>query len=289
MEILTIVLSGLLSLISGGGIVLDSIASKQISSQIDAQRQAIRIDNSPSYQIAQGKLQKVRITAQNIAIKPDLQIALLELETDRVYLSPQKLNFDSIEGFQESLKQPFQGAGKLVLQESDLNRAVQSPEILAQLEKALNRLIVRKAGSTNIAYKLSDITVELHSQNRLGVKFKLARPLANFEQNNSEQVPSSSRKLSISLELKIEVLDGKTVKIAEPKGTVNNRPMSSRLLNGFAAGISDRLNLASLETDGILARILQLKIDDDKLNLVGFVKLETKATQLSSKEIKAIP
>jgi hypothetical protein len=65
--------------------------------------------------------------------------------------------------------------------------------------------------------------------------------------------------------------------------------MSSRLLNGFAEGISDRLNLTSLEANGILARILQLEINEDELKLVGFAKVETKAPQLSSKEIEVIP
>ena len=289
MEILAIVLSGLLSLTSGGGIVLDSIAGNKISSQLNARQQATRIDNTPSYQIAQGKVEKVRIAARDVAIAPDLNIALLELETDRVHFSPQKLQFDSLEKFRASLKQPFQGAGRLILQESDLNRAAQSPEVLAQLQKTLNRLLVSKAGSTNIAYELSDVEIKLRSQNRVGVKFKLARPLSNFETESLGQTTNSNRELLLALNFRIIVLNGKTVSITKPEGTVNDRPMSSRLLNGFAEGISDRLDLASLERDGILARILQLKIDEDKLSLVGFVKVETKAARLSSKEVKAIP
>ena len=64
--------------------------------------------------------------------------------------------------------------------------------------------------------------------------------------------------------------------------------MSSRLLNVFAVGIGDRLNLNVLEADGILARILQLEIDEDRLELVSFIRLETKST-LSSEKIKLFP
>ncbi|MEN9870181.1 MAG: hypothetical protein RLZZ171_1169, partial [Cyanobacteriota bacterium] len=46
--------------------------------------------------------------------------------------------------------------------------------------------------------------------------------------------------------------------------------------NGFATGISDRLNLNTLSADGILARILQLEINEDNLQLISFVRLETK-------------
>lgn len=289
MEILAIVLSGLFSLTSGGGIVLDSVAANQISSQIGSHKHAIRIDNTPNYQIAGGKIQKVRIAARDVTLKPDLNIAVLELETDRVHFFPNKLKIGSINEFRESLQQPFQGAVTVVLSEADLNQALQSPEIVLQLQKTLNRLISRRGGSTNLAYQLLDVEISLHSTNRLGLKFKLARPLSSFERDSSVKIPNPNRELSIALDLKIEILNGKTVSITEPEGTVNDRPMSSRLLNGFAEGISDRLNLATLEADGILARILQLKINDDKLKLVGFVKVETKATQLSSKEVKAIP
>ena len=288
MEVLTIVLSGLLSFVSSGGIILDSVAASRIRSQlISIEEQEIRIDNSPSYGIAQGKLQQVRIATRGARIKPDLRIAVLELETDRVHLNRSKLDFNSIDGLRASLEQPLQGAAKLIVTEDDLNQALKSPEVVAQLQQALNRLIVRKSGSTNIAYELITPRIEFLSANRLGVQFKLSRPKSSFEinRNDTAQTPSASsltRELSITLELEILVLNGKTIRIAEPQGTVNGRPMSSRLLTGFAEGISERLNLSALESNGILARILQLEIDEDKLKLVGFAKVETKTTQLSS-------
>ncbi|MBE9046679.1 LmeA family phospholipid-binding protein, partial [Pleurocapsales cyanobacterium LEGE 10410] len=104
MEILTIVLSGLLSLVSGGGKILDSIAQGQIGSQvISIEQQAVRVDNSPSYQVVQGELQKVRIANRGIRIKPGLRIAVLDLETDRVNLNLSKLDLDSIDELRESL------------------------------------------------------------------------------------------------------------------------------------------------------------------------------------------
>ena len=292
MEVLTIVLSSLLSLASSGGLILDSVTANRISSEIiDIEEQAIRLDNSPSYQIAAGKLQKVRIATRGLRIKPDLRIEAFELETDRVDLDLARLSIDSIDGLRESLDRPFQGAVRLVLTETDLNQALQSPEILAEIQSALNRFIIRKAGSTNIAYEIQDLQLELRPTNRLGLKFKLSRPQTNFESNPStaSAADTSSRNLAMVLELGIEVLNGKTIRLVNPEGTVNGRPMSSRLLNGFAEGISDRLSFESLESDGILARILQLEIDEDKLDLASFLRVETKTTKLSSKEIKVVP
>jgi hypothetical protein len=292
MEILTIVLSGLLSLVSGGGIILDSVATSRLRSQIvSLDQQAIRVDNAPSYQIAQGKLQKVRVATRGLTVQPNLKIAVLELETDAVDINPAKFNLDSIDELRNSLEQPLQGAGKVILTETDLNQALQSPEILAQLQQALNRLIISRSGSTNIAYQLNALALELQPANRLEVKLNLSRPKTNYEEYSTLRKSSNSRsrELTIALKFKIQVLNGKTIQITEPQGTVNSRPMSSRLLNGFAEGISDRLNLTSLETNGIFARILQLEINEDELKLIGFARVETKTSQLSSKEIKVIP
>ncbi|MCC0177617.1 DUF2993 domain-containing protein [Waterburya agarophytonicola K14] len=276
MEVLTIVLSGLLSLASSGGIIADSVAASRIRSQIiSLEEQKIRIDNSPNYAVAGGKLQKVRIATRGSKIKPDLRIEALELETDRVDLNLKRLNLDSIDELRRSLNRPFQGAVRLVLTEVDLNRALKSPLILDRIQKILNRLIISKAGSTNIAYKLLDLKLELRPQNRLGVKFKLSRSRSAFETDRHSGT-SRSRELVMELELGVRVVNGKTIALIEPQGTVNGRPMSPRLLNGFAIGISDRLDLGSLSRDGILARILQLEIDEDKVELASFFKLETK-------------
>ena len=280
MEILTLVLSGLLSLTSGTGIIADRVAGSQISSQIiSVEQQRVRIDNSPSYQVARGKLEKVRIAARGARIKPDLRIEAFELETDRLDLDLAELDLGSVDELRAALNQPLQSALRLILTEEDLNRILQSPEILAQIQQILNRLIANKAGSTNIAYRLLDLSLELHSNNRLGVNLKLVRPKSSFElssKSNSNNQTQNSRELNINLQVGIAVVDGKKIGLIDPQGTVNGRPMSSRLLNGFAVGISDRLNLSVLEQDGILARILQLEIGGDKMELASFLKLETK-------------
>ena len=279
MEILAIVLSGLLSLASSGGIILDDLAKRQISSQIiSVEQQAVRIDNSPNYQIIQGKVDRVRIASRGVKIEPGLRIAVLDLETDAIVLKSQP-DLSSIDELRKSLAKPVSGAVKLIITEADLNRALQSPEILALLETILNRSLVSRAGATNIPYQLSDLGVELHSANRWEIKFKLSRPRpsVNIEPNGNgtSRVKNRSRELDFALELTLEVLNGQ-LRLIEPQGTVNNRPMSQRLLNGFAVGISDRLDLNSLESDGILARILQLEINQDRLELVGFIRVETK-------------
>jgi hypothetical protein len=281
MEILAIALSGLLSLASSGGIILDEIAKKQINSQIiSVEQQVVRIDNSPNYQLVRGKIDRVRIANRGVKIEPGLRIAVLDLETDAIVLKSQP-DLSSIDELRASLAKPVSGAVKLIITEADLNRALQSPKILARLETILNQSLVSRAGATNIPYQLSNLRVNLYSANRWEIGFKLSRPRpsVNIEPDGilgTSTAKNRSRELNFALESTVEVRDGKTLRLIDPQGTVNNRLMSPRLLNGFAVGISDRLNLNSLERDGILARILQLEINQDRLELVGFVRVETK-------------
>ncbi|NJL53284.1 MAG: DUF2993 domain-containing protein [Hydrococcus sp. SU_1_0] len=286
MEILTIVLAGLLGIGSSGGIVLDKIAQGKLASQvISVEQQAVRIDNQPNYQVAQGQIARVRIASRGVRLKPGLRIASLDVETDSLAVRLSKLKFTNLESLRESLVTPASGVVKLVLTEQDLNQALQSPQIQEQLQKNLNRLIASQAGSNSISYQLSELQLKLRPKNRLQVSFKLSRPISrpraklNRDSSSSpgtSEEQKSSRELAISLELTLKVVDGKVLRLLEPQGIVNGRPMSSRLLTGFATGIGDRLNLKTLEADGILARILQLEINEDDLQLIGFARLETK-------------
>lgn len=264
MEILTIALLGILGTLSGGGVILDSIVEQKLQRQITTEERAIRIDNIPNYQVVGGKLQKIRLATRGLELEP-LRIQALELETDPIALKRSRLNFASVDEFRKALKQPFQGAVKIVLTESDLNRALQLPQLQTRLQENLNRLVARKAGSANIAYKLIAPRIELLPENRLKINFSLRRSSGIYR----------SRELAMVLKFKV-TSDGKTIKLSELAGTVNQRPMSSRLLEGFANGISDRLNLEALWADGILARLLQLKIDESNLTIIGFARVETK-------------
>ncbi|MEL6493667.1 MAG: DUF2993 domain-containing protein [Cyanobacteria bacterium J06623_7] len=280
MEVLTIILAGIISLGSSGGIILDKIARSEIGDRVTSiERQAVRIDNQPNYDVARGKLARVRIANRGVYLEPGVRVAVLDLETDPLAVRLDRLSFSSIEGLRQALKSPAQVAARIVLAEADLNQALQAPEVRQQLEDNLNRLIASRAGANNISYGLQDMQLELRPQNRLGVSFKLERLRstgASAANRGTSPTNDRSRELEIGLELTLKIVDGQRISLVDPQGVVNGRPMSTRLLNGFATGFSDRLNLNLLAADGILARILQLEINEDNLQLVGFVKVEPK-------------
>lgn len=278
MELITIILSGFLSAFSNGGWLVDAIAKSQFNSYLEsAETLAVRVDNSPNYRIAGGNVQKLRIASRGIYLQPDLRIASLELETEPIALDITNLDTENIDELRESLQKPLQGVVSLTVTERDLLNALQSEAIITQLQTALNNLVASRAGATTISYSILDPKIELFADNKMAIKVTLRREgIATVTNRNQE--------LAIAINLGFDLIEGKKIEVTTLEGTVNNRPISDRLLKGFAEGISDRLDLTTIEKQGIFARLLQLKIAENKINVIGFARLETKsrATSVSS-------
>ena len=274
MELITLILSGVLAVFSSGGWVVNAIAHKQLNTYIEsAEELAIRIDNTPNYQIAQGDLERLRVAGRGVYLEPNLRIDSLELETDPIALDLANLSPESLSELRDSLEKPLQGAVSVVITEQDLTNALQSDDLQAKLQSALNKLVASRAGTTSIAYEIIALGIDL-TPNNLLIEITLRR--------EGEIRANQASELAIALNLGLELIQGKKIQIGKLEGTVNNRPISNRLLNGFAEGISDRLDLTTIEQQGIFARLLQLEIKDDKIVTVGFVRMETKSVSTSS-------
>jgi hypothetical protein len=274
MELITLILSGVLAVFSSGGWVVNAIAHKQLNTYIEsAEELAIRIDNTPNYQIAQGDLERLRVAGRGVYLEPNLRIDSLELETDPIALDLANLSPESLSELRDSLEKPLQVAVSVVITEQDLTNALQSDDLQAKLQSALNKLVASRAGTTSIAYEIIALGIDL-TPNNLLIEITLRR--------EGEIRANRASELAIALNIGLELIQGKKIKISKLQGTVNNRPISNRLLNGFAEGISDRLDLTTIEKQGIFARLLQLEITDDKIVTVGFVRMETKSVSTSS-------
>ncbi len=128
MEFLTILLSGLLALVSPVGLIVDRVAENAIRSQFKKVDQLqVRVDNAPSYQLLQGKVERVQIAARGLQLQKDIRIAALDVETDSINLEPRSL------GQKLKLNQPIQAGVRLVLSQTDINQALKSPALTAKL------------------------------------------------------------------------------------------------------------------------------------------------------------
>ena len=258
MDLLTIFLSSFLAIVSPIGLILENVVESRLRSQLEAVDELkVRIDNAPNYQILQGKAQGIRVASRGVEPIPDLRIAVLEFETDPIDLNLLRLRQEEA----VELQQPLQGGVRLVLTETDLNQALQSPRLQTYLQQRLSRL------STGLErYEVLSPRLDLLNRNRFRVQFQL-------------QPPGKNPALTIVLESGIEVIAGSRFELLDPKGTIDGRPLSPRLLQGITQGLSDRLDLRSLE--GMTLRLLQLEIDNDQISGAAFVRVETGTLNLS--------
>ena len=272
MELFLILLSGLFSVASSGGLVLDLLAGKVINSEINEVEQLItRIDNTPSYQLARGKLDKLRIASRGVKIRSLLTIDTLEIETDPIDINLHTLDTNNLQEISNSLRKPLQGAVSLILTEQDLNQTLQSAEVQNRLQQVLNRLIKQKTSSSAFSYQLLNPHLEFLENNIFRLEFELNRLEGGY---------SRFQKLAMTLECQIKVIEGTKIELVKLRGTVNDRPLSDRLLQGFARGISDRLNFTNLEQNHIFVRLLQLKINDNQIKLAAFVRIHQEKAKI---------
>ena len=260
MEFISFLLSGLLGLITPAGVVIDTAAEDAIRSQLgNTEKLQVRVDNAPTHQLLQGKINKIRIAARGLQLKQlDLRIDTLELETDEINFLPKSIQTGKLK-----LTKPFQTGIRLVFTQADINKLLQSSDILAFLPK-----------------------LEVDSQNFLDVDavYKFANPKFNILGNNRSQFQIELRSekggkpLLIKIETKININKGRQITINETVVTVNEEQVAPQFVEGIVKNLNQRLDLRNLEGDGLLIRILKLNIRPSKLEIAAFVQIKPSST-----------
>lgn len=262
MEFLTILLSGLLALVSPVGLVTDSVVEGAIRSRLDKVEQLqVRIDNTPNYQIIRGNVERVRIAGRGLWLTSDVRVDTLELETDPIGVDLQRLRQSDRKSPREALKQPVQTGIHLVLTEADMNQALRSPRATAQLKRIGRRLV----GDSAEAYEFLNPQVDFLGNNRIRFQVDVKQGKAQPQQ--------------VRVESGIGITNGRSLQLLEPAASINGVQLPPPVVVGFATGISNRFNLRKLEEAGITARILQLKVDTDAIDVAAFVRVDASNRQ----------
>lgn len=264
MEWLTIILSSLLTIITPVGLGLDTVISQQIRSQVVAVEQlAVRIDNVPSYQILDNKVDRIRIASRGIYPIEGLRIEALELESDPIELNIKLLQQEGANSLRKALLQPIQLGIRLKIKEEDINKALHNPENKAQLQTLLNQIIPGQ-DTFSTQFELVEAKLEFLENNRLRTQIQLQQSQLNNDDSDS---------LRVVLEAGFNIIQGRKLEIVEPSGSINERQLSRRLLNSFATEFNQNLDLAILEKQGLVIRVLQFSIDEENFNLATFIRL----------------
>lgn len=256
MEWITIILSSLFTLVSPVGLVADQVAEDIIRDLVyQAELIDVRIDNTPNFQLVGGRVDRVRIAGRGIYVVPELRIDTIDVETD-----PIDVDLLALQEGVFALNEPIQAASHIILNSEDLNALLQSPRV----QTLLDDLRFNLPGATDRErnrYGLSNPRLEFLTGNRLRVKVNLED---RVQQEEIEAI----------IETGFEVEDGHQLILQDPTVVIDGEPIPAQLLESFTEGISSELTLKQLEASAIIARVLNLEIQPEKLNLVVYVRVD---------------
>ncbi|MBW4581487.1 MAG: DUF2993 domain-containing protein [Tildeniella nuda ZEHNDER 1965/U140] len=257
MEFLTIFLSSLITLIAPAGFVVDRVAQNAIRKQFTSVEQLeVRIDNAPSYQIVQGKADRVRIAGRGLFLAQDIRLDTLELETDPIQLDARRLQRG-----RPRLEKPLRAGVRLVITQDDLNRALRSPTVLKRLTSlGINALGQRATRQRVQQYTLLNPRIALLANQRLQIQAEL-------------QEAGDPATLKIMAESGIEIIAGRQLRLINPLVRLNDEAVPEQVVRSIAQGISAQSDLRQLEKSETTARILQLQVTPKQINLAAFVQL----------------
>lgn len=253
MEWIVGVLTGAIALLTPIGAISESLLEDLIRDQLVlAESLEVRVDNVPSHQLLEGRVDRVRIAGRGLYPLPDARIEVLDIETDPIDLEMSELRQGNLE-----LQEPLQAAVRLVLTEEDIQSALQSETVVNQLEDWSEDIF----GEGLEGYDLVDPQVEFLGDRRLRVEVLL-------QSRSEDEAP-----IAIAAELGIAAT-GAEVEILDPEITIDDEPLPAELVNPVIRGLNEQLDLRSLEKDGITARLLEWDFSADELSVAAFVKVE---------------
>ncbi|MBE9100126.1 LmeA family phospholipid-binding protein [Vacuolonema iberomarrocanum] len=252
MELLTAILIALIGVVSPVGWVSDRLAEDALRQQLESADDIdIRIDNAPNYRLLQGRVQRVRVAGAGLVPLEGVRIAQLNLEAEGIAAEPGPLRRGTID-----LSAPLEVAAQIVLTETDLNQALQSPTIINILEQA--SVGVPGAEAVGIErYEWVDPQVDLIEGDRLQLRVIL-------------QERRNQRQLNIVAESGFALVNSRTVQLVQPVIIIDGQTVPNELLQPLTRQTFD---IQTLIGDDFLVRLLQLEIEDNEMAIAAWVQI----------------
>ncbi len=268
MEFFSILLAGLFGSLSPLGWIVDQRVEAAFRSRVhEVETLAVRVDNTPNYQLFNGNLQRLRLASRGVELTPDLRLKAFAMETDAISVDFETFregNFSSLSQLQNTLKQPLNAAFQVTLTENDLNRFFATPAVKTRLSAIAQRIAQQLPSPRNQRYELLSSTVEFRDDQRLGINLKL---------RVSRPQREAFRDFTVYFASELNIQQGKQLLLVNPVVRVDGEPLSGQLVNILRQRIQSRFNLANLDQKQMIARLLQLKIEEDEVKLAAFVQI----------------
>lgn len=256
MDVITAVLLVLIGVVAPVGWVSDRLTTEAIRQQLEAAADIdVRIDNAPSYRLLQGRVQRVRVAGEGLVPLAGVRIERLNFEATGIAIAPASLRGGAL-----TLNAPLEAAAQLILTEADVNRALQSPTVVAALAAASVRLPGAAAAGIE-RYEWINPRVDFLAGDRLRLRVTL-------------QERRNRRQLNIVAESGLALIDGRTLRLVAPAITVDGQVVPPELLQAWT---QRPIDLQRLIGDDLLARLLQLEITAEELAIAAWVRIPSTA------------
>jgi len=261
MELLTLLLLTLSTLLSPVGFVADRLAEDALQQRLEsAEDLDVRIDNAPSYRLLQGRVQRVRVAGEGLVPIEGVRIAELNLEAEGVALDAGQLQDGAVE-----LEGPVEAGIQIILTEEDLNQALQSPTIAAWLEDVSLRL----PGAASVGmerYDLVDPQIQLVDDETEGGRGDRLRVQVTLrERRNGRLIP-------IDVESGLAIVGGREIRLVQPAVNVQGVAVPPELLYSVTQG--PVVDLQRVGRDDILLRLLQLEVEEGQVAIAAWIRVD---------------
>lgn len=257
MDILVGILALFVAIAGGGGFAIDSVVRDLVRAQlVRADRLEVRVEAIPNYKLARGDIDRLRIAGRGLALKSPVRIARLDIETDAIALDLGSL------GKTPRLRRPLAAAVNVELSEADLNAALNTPEILTTLQSIRAELPGSLGGSGQPeVLSLAAPRITLLANNEVILQSQV-------------RVEGKSETLLVSFRSGLAVDDGVRLRLVKPTFTLNDVPVPPEIADIFLSGLNQIVDLDTLATQGIVARILKLEVVPGEMRLVAFARVD---------------
>lgn len=275
MDILAIIATTLMAIVSPAGAVVDTLAEDALRDQIaSAEELYVRIDNVPNYQILSGRIEHAQVAARGLYARqlPDLRVDAIDLETDAV-----DVDLAALQRGELRLDEPAQAALRLRLKGNDLNTFLASPLIQDWLDTLSFSLPGPEAERERSRYGLANPSLEFLDGDRFRITVDL-----------NDQVMAET--LAITVELGLDIVNGHRFELIDPRIEIDGEEAPPQLITSLAEGASEELTLRRLEAFGLTARILAFEVRNNELELAVFARLEPTSPFLQRQpDAEAVP
>lgn len=227
-----------------GAQTLNTIAELALSSQLKASdRLDVNVKTAPE-KLINGEVESLLIEGEGLVIETDLRVQMLEIAMQEITVDPLKALTGNIE-----LTQPTVGSAHLILTQTDLNRAFNSPELRTKID-VLDTYLSRGQTKLTVPHK----RCHLQEDGTVAVE-----TLVELQPSGETQEVAFTTTPKIASDGRSVVLDD--IQYAPGK------EVSQDLTEAFLALARKMLDLRNFEKQGLALRINNLTVDAERITL----------------------